>query len=111
MYSSYWLYIRGLILPAFGIPAGIGDIAIGVSAIPIAYLIRQRSSSKHPPVVWNLIGISDLLMAVSLGLMTASEFGISTMTTFPWILVPTVGVPLALVLHAITLYRMKKIES
>ena len=43
----------------------------------------------------------------SLGLITSSEFGISTMTTFPWVIVPTVGVPIALMLHGITLYRIR----
>lgn len=68
-------------------------------------------SFKRAVIVWNCIGIADLIMAVTLGLITASEFGISTMTTFPWILIPTLGVPLALVLHGITLYRLRNTES
>src|SRR5215207_3468381 len=103
---------QGILHPAFGIPAGVGDILIGVTAIPIAYFLRKGFSwSKYALVVWSVLGIADLVNAVSLGLITASDFGTPTMTTFPWILVPTVGVPLALMMHGITLYRLGNTES
>lgn len=106
-----WGVSQGILHPAFGIPAGVGDILIGVTAIPFAYFLSKGFSwSKYALVVWNVLGIADLVMAVSLGLITASEFGISTMTTFPWVLVPTAGVPLALTLHGITLYHLSKTE-
>ena len=82
---------------------------IGVTTIPFAYfLMRGFGWSNYALVVWNVLGIADLVMAVSLGLITSPGFGISTMTTFPWILVPTLGVPLALILHGITLYLIRK---
>jgi hypothetical protein len=102
---------QGILHPAFGIPAGVGDILIGVTAIPFAYFLRKGFSwSKYALVVWSILGIADLVNAISLGLITSPEFGRSTMTTFPWILVPTVGVPLALILHGITLYRLRNTE-
>lgn len=105
-----WGVSQGILPPAFGIPAGVGDILIGVTAIPFAYfLIKGRSWSKYALVVWSVLGIADLVNAVSLGLITAPEMG-STMTTFPWILIPIIGVPLALILHGITLYRLRNTE-
>ncbi|HYX57079.1 MAG TPA: hypothetical protein VE818_13060 [Nitrososphaeraceae archaeon] len=107
-----WGVSQGILNPTFGIPAGVGDILIGVTAIPFAYFLSKGFGwSKYALVVWNVLGIADLVMAVSLGLITSPGFGISTMTTFPWVLIPTVGVPLALMLHGITLYRLRKIES
>jgi hypothetical protein len=107
-----WGVSHGILHPAFGIPAGVGDILIGVTAIPFAYFMRKGFSwSKYALTVWSVLGIADLVNAVSLGLITSSEFGISTMTTFPWVLVPAVGVPLALMLHGITLYRLRRTES
>ena len=107
-----WGVYQGILHPAFGIPAGVGDILIGVTAIPFAYfLMKGFSWSKYALVVWNVLGIADLVMAVSLGFITSPGFGISTMTTFPWVLIPSVGVPLALILHGITLYRLRNIES
>jgi hypothetical protein len=106
-----WGVSVGILHPAFGIPAGVGDILVGVTAILFAYFLRKEFSwSKYTLIVWSVLGIADLVMAVSLGTITASEFGISTMNTFPWILVPTVGVPLALILHGITLYRLRHTE-
>jgi hypothetical protein len=107
-----WGVSQGILPPAFGIPAGVGDILIGVTAIPFAYFLRKGFSwSKYALTVWSVLGIADLVNAVSLGLITSSEFGISTMATFPWVLVPAVGVPLALMLHGITLYRLRRTES
>ena len=106
-----WGVSQGILHPAFGMPAGVGDILIGVTAIPFAYFLRKGFSwSKYALVVWSILGIADLVNAISLGLITSPEFGRSTMTTFPWILVPTVGVPLALILHGITLYRLRNTE-
>ena len=78
----------------------------------LALEIRRKGFrwSKYALVVWSILGIADLVNAISLGLITSPEFGRSAMTTFPWILVPTVGVPLALILHGITLYRLRNTE-
>ncbi|MGI0044753.1 MAG: hypothetical protein ACRD47_13690 [Nitrososphaeraceae archaeon] len=103
-----WGVSQGILPPAFGISAGVGDILIGVTAIPFAYFLRKGFSwSKYALVVWSVLGIADLVNAISLGLITASELPGSTMTTFPWILIPIMGVPLALILHGITLYRLR----
>ena len=100
---------QGLFDPAFAIPAGIGDILIGVTAIPFAiFLWKGYSWSKYAVVVWSVLGIADLVNAVTLGLITNPDFSTSTIVTFPWILVPTVAVPTALVLHVLTLYRLRK---
>src|SRR5918997_4288245 len=103
-----WGMTQGLLDPAFAIPAGIGDILIGVTAIPFAiFLWKGYSWAKYAVVVWSVLGIADLVNAVTLGVITNPDFTTSTMSTFPWILVPTVGVPLALALHGITLYRLR----
>ena len=104
-----WGMTQGILEPAFAIPAGIGDILIGVTAIPFAiFLWKGYSWSKYAVVVWSVLGIADLVNAITLGFITNPDFSTSTMSTFPWILVPTVGVPLALALHGIVLYRLRK---
>jgi hypothetical protein len=103
-----WGMTQGLLDPAFAIPAGIGDILIGVTAIPFAvFLWKGYSWSKYALVVWSVLGIADLVNAVTLGVITNPDFRTSTMATFPWILVPTVAVPTALALHGIVLYRLR----
>jgi len=105
-----WGVSQGILHPAFGIPTGVGDILVGATAIPFAYFLRKGFSwSKYALVVWSVLGIADLVNAVSLGLIT-SEFSSSAMTTPLSILVPTVVTPpLALTLYGITLYRLRNI--
>ncbi|MDQ3837333.1 MAG: hypothetical protein M3270_10435 [Thermoproteota archaeon] len=68
-----------------------------MTAIPFAFFLwKGYSWSKYAVVVWSVLGIADLVNAITLGLITNSDFGSPMVTTFPWILVPTVGVPLAL---------------
>ena len=106
-FAFLWGVSIGILHPAFGIPAGVGDILLGVTAIPFAYFLKKGYTwSKNAVVVWTVLGIADLIMAVTLGTITS----ISTMSTFPWVLIPTVGVPLALILHGITLYRLRHTE-
>ena len=104
-----WGMTQGILDPAFAIPAGVGDILIGVTAIPFAiFLWKGYSWSKYAVGVWSVLGIADLVNAVTLGVITNPDLRTSTMATFPWILVPTFAVPLALTLHGITLYRLRK---
>jgi hypothetical protein len=77
-------------------------------------LKKGYSWSKNAAVIWNVLGIADLVMAISLGLITSQEqlaaTGTATMQTFPWILIPAIAVPVTLTLHGITLYRLKDWE-
>jgi hypothetical protein len=104
-----WGMSQGILDPAFAIPAGVGDVLIGLTAIPFSiFLLKGYSWSKYAVVVWSVLGIADLVNAITLGRITSPDFASSTMATFPWILVPTVGVPLGLALHGIVLYRLRK---
>jgi hypothetical protein len=103
-----WAMTQGLLDPAFAIPAGVGDILIGVTAIPFAFFLwKGYSWSKYAVMVWSVLGIADLVNAITLGTITNADFTNSIMATVPWILVPTVGVPLALALHGMVLYRLR----
>ena len=103
-----WGMTQGLLDPAFAIPAGVGDILIGVTAIPFAiFFWKGYSWSRYALVVWSVLGIVDLVNAVTLGVITNPDFRTSTMATFPWILIPSVAVPTALALHGIMLYRLR----
>jgi hypothetical protein len=104
-----WGMTQGILDPAFAVPAGVGDLLIGLTAIPFAIFIwKGYSWSKYALIVWSVLGIADLVNAITLGRITSPDFSNSTMATFPWILVPTVGVPLGLALHGVTLYRLRK---
>ena len=55
---------------------------------------------------WNIFGTLDLIVAVSLGVISARG-GSAAMTTLPWALIPLVLVPAYLIGHAIVFARMR----
>jgi hypothetical protein len=92
-------------LPAlFGLSAGFGDFFIGITA-PLAALAWFSGSrlGKVVFVLWNVLGLLDLLIAVSTGVLaTVTSSGPVTMAPmriYPFSLVPAFGVPLAFILH------------
>src|SRR5438034_3794693 len=58
------LYAHGVLPGLFALPAGLGDISIGVTApwIMLALLRRPTFVNSRPFVVWNLLGILDLVV-------------------------------------------------
>jgi hypothetical protein len=102
---------QGIIAPTFGYVAGIGDILIGVTAIPMVYIIKKGYSwARRGSMVWNILGMADLIAAIYLGVTTSqfSETTSATMTTWPWILIPTLGVPSLVTTHIATLWFLRK---
>lgn len=107
------LMVRGQVPALWALPAGIGDILVGVTAPWIARHVHTPHGSRRA-VIWNLFGMADLIVAVGLGMMTSpgptqvfqtvptSEL----MAHFPLALVPTFLVPLAFVLHVTSLWQL-----
>src|SRR5215218_8167470 len=101
-------------LPAvFALPAGLGDIAAGLAAPFVARRLAQGGGRRR--AVWfNLFGILDLVVALSIGFLAGLgpwrplEVTPSTepLSLLPLALVPTVAVPLALALHLVSLRRL-----
>jgi hypothetical protein len=105
-------------LPAvFALPAGLGDIAVGVAA---PFIARRLKRGDHTGAVWfNLLGLIDLVVAVSIGFLAglgSSRILDVTPSTadvalLPLALIPTAAVPLALALHVVSLMRLRHASS
>jgi hypothetical protein len=114
-------YAQGLLPAGFAFPAGLGDIAIAVTAIPMARALgRNPSGARKVFTAWNLFGLADLLIAVATGVLhSASSIGLlagsgpttAIMTRLPMLLVPTFFVPLFILLHLIALARRSEVGS
>ena len=111
VFISVWAI--GSLPGPFALSAGLGDIAVGLAAPFVAVALARRVPSSRPlALAWNTLGVIDLLSAIGLGTgFLVRLFAPGTplepaaaMTMFPLILVPTFGVPLALILHVLT-YR------
>lgn len=99
----------------FAIPAGTGDVITGLLALPTAILLANgRPGSSRAALVWNLIGISDLVLAVTLGALTSPgplqrlAFDHPNLLTgsYPTAIIPAFTVPTSLVLHALSLSQL-----
>jgi hypothetical protein len=111
------LYAYGVLPGLFAWPAGLLDMAIGLTAPLVILALRRQPSfaAGRPFQVWNLLGILDLIVAVSLGAMSAVlGIGISAkITTFPMgvlplVLIPTFFVPLFIMLHLASLLQARR---
>ena len=99
-------------MPAlFALPAGLGDIAVGVAEPVLAR--RINAGRRRRPAIWfNVLGIVDLVTAMTLGGLTA--YGIvhvspvNSLSQLPMALVPTVGVPMVFVLHILALRQLRR---
>jgi hypothetical protein len=94
----------GILPGIFAWPAGWGDIFIGLTAIFVA-LRLVTPDYRRSFIIWQLLGIADLVTAVTLGTLATviDPKGIPTsaMTVLPLSLIPTFAVPLMLILHLI----------
>jgi hypothetical protein len=111
------LYVHGVLPGAFAWPAGLGDIAIGVTAPWVAVALMRRGGFGFSRlfVVWNLLGILDLVVAVSEGALSsirasgvAGEVTTAPMAQFPLVLIPAYLVPLFLILHLAALFQVRQ---
>jgi hypothetical protein len=91
-------------LPAlFALPAGLGDIAAGIAAPLVARKLAQ-GSGRRTALWFNAFGLTDLIVALTLGAVVAYQLIQVTpsgapISELPLAVVPTVGVPLLLAVH------------
>jgi hypothetical protein len=102
--------IQGQLPAVFAVPAGLGDIAVGVAA---PFLARRlaRDRARHAAVRFHVLGILDLVVAAGIAAMVT--YGLLDVTPstdllrlLPLALVPTAAVPLAVALHIVALRQL-----
>jgi len=104
------LAAQGRLSGPFPYSAAWGDIITGVLAVPVLWL-AQAVGARNVAVIaaWNAFGTADLVLAIAFGVASAEGSplqlfaapGSEAMQQAPWSFVPTVLVPIWLILHAI----------
>lgn len=102
-------------LPAvFALPAGLGDIAIGVEAVFVARNLRRGIVDRR--TVWfNILGLVDLVVALAIGFAAAPAAvrlllvspTTEAISLLPLALIPVTVVPLAMTLHLTSLVKLR----
>lgn len=111
------LHAQGRLAAPFAPVAGWGDIFIALTAVPVALLLASRASlaTRNVALVWNTLGLIDLLIAVGLGVTSAPDSplrifteapGTAIMSSLPMLLVPIFLVPLYMLSHLAIFYRL-----
>src|ERR1700722_8095460 len=91
-------------LPAlFALPAGLGDVAAGIAA-PLVARRLARGGSRRGALWFNAFGMTDLVVALTLGTLTVFQLINVTpsgapISELPLALIPTAAVPLLFALH------------
>jgi hypothetical protein len=104
------LEARGGLPAIFALPAGYGDMAIGLTATFVAWKLANPVR-RNSFIFWQLLGITDLVTAVSLGttarLLSPNGPSMVAMTVLPLSLVPTFLVPLFFIFHVICIAQAR----
>ena len=112
------LYAHGVLPGLFALPAGLGDISIGVTApwIVLGLIHNPSFVTSRRYKVWNILGIIDLVVAVSMATISSGFIpGItgnvttSAMAKLPLLLIPAYMVPLFIMLHVTALAQARQL--
>jgi hypothetical protein len=114
------LYAMGRLPAAFALPAGAGDVLVGLLAPVVALAqIRKWPQANSLLRVWNLLGLADLVVALTTGFLTSPSplqkfaFDASNVLIgrYPLVMVPVFLVPLAILLHLASLQKLRQTEA
>jgi len=114
------LYAAGKFPGLFALPAGIGDVAVGLSApfVALAYA-RNRHDNAGAVRAWNILGVLDLVVAVTMGFLTSPSAiapievhpTSELITMMPMVMIPVYMVPLSILLHIASLVKLHREQA
>jgi hypothetical protein len=107
-----WVY--GAVPGVFALPAGIGDVLTGLFAVPVAISLGSGNrESRRAAVAWNVFGLADFAIALSIGLaityhLIETGFASATGGLYPTVMIPAFAVPSSILLHALSLRQLRR---
>ena len=110
------LYAAGRLPGLFAWPAGVGDTLVGLLApFAASTYLRSPQDGAGRLRLWNLLGITDLVVAVTTGFLTspsplqmaAFDHPNTLISMYPLVLIPVYMVPLSILLHLASLYQLR----
>ena len=98
-------------------PGGIGDVTTGLLAVPVAISLAAGGlEGRKAAIAWNIFGLLDFAIAVSIGLMIAPgplqvivpSIPNATAGIYPNVMVPAFAVPSSILLHVLSLRQLRR---
>lgn len=111
-------WARGFIPGVFALPAGIGDVLVGVLALPVAlYVSTGTSDGQNVGVAWNLLGLIDFAIAIAMGAMSSPgrlqmlsvDQPNLQIGTYPTVMIPAFTVSSSIILHVLSLWQLRRL--
>jgi len=116
--SSFLIgWARGVVPGVFALPAGIGDVMTGLLAVPVAIsLVAGTLEARKTAIAWNIFGLFDFAVAISIGLMIAPgplqvivpSIPNATGGLYPNVMISAFAVPSSILLHALSLRQLRR---
>lgn len=106
---------RGALSSTFALPAGGGDVLVGLLALPAAYLLHAGApGARRIGIAWNVLGILDLAIAVGIGIastpgplqLIVPDRPNAQLGTYPMVMIPAFAVPSSILLHALSIRQL-----
>lgn len=109
---------QGNLAGTFALPAGTGDVLVGLLALPVAYLLHVGApGGRWTAIGWNVLGLVDFAIAIGIGILSApgplqmivpnppnAQLG-----EFPTVMIPAFAVPSSILLHALSLRQLRRL--
>lgn len=114
------LYAHGVLPGFFAFPAGLGDIAIGVTAPVVLLTLLRRPDflASRSFRRWNWLGILDLVVALTLGAFGSmlatgvpGEITTGVMALMPEVIIPAYLVPIFVMVHMASLMQSRRLRA
>jgi hypothetical protein len=120
--GSMFLVLFGMnLLPGvFALPAGFGDVLVGLTALLVAAIHAAELRGRDGLVVaWNILGITDLVIALAFGFLSApGPLQLLSLSqpnylvgAYPLAMIPVFAVPLSIILHLASLSKVGRNRS
>jgi len=113
-------WYNGTVAGGFAWPAGIGDMATGIMALPAALAVASGTASgRRSAFWWNIFGLTDFAVAITMGFLSSpgpfQKFGFdipaSYAGTYPTVMIPAFAVPSWILLHALSLRQLRRART
>lgn len=105
-------WLHGAMATVDALPAGTGDVLTGLFAVPAAIAVASGTAQgRRAGIAWNMFGLVDLVVAVSLGIirapgrfeLIAPDMPSLNAGIYPYVLTPAFVVPASVLLHMLSL--------
>jgi hypothetical protein len=117
-----WEASRGQLAPLFAERAGYGDIAIGVLAMVVTYVVRPPSDvvdethtdhrTRAVVIAFSILGLVDILVALGTGMylmfVVRDPSMLGAIARLPYPLLPFLIVPSVILTHLLVLHRLMR---